>query len=141
MTIRIGPPIGSQGSNPQVRACRFEEKRRLRVALSIQSFQDCIPTSIAEEHGPPTGRRPPHERIAGAYQHSLRQNLDRNRPAKTRHQVGQHLRCNQLALTQTGLLVLVSHFMQRDKRVPIRKAVVTTGPVHQQDPAQPEVLT
>ena|SRR5882724_46869 len=113
----------------------------MRIPSAIQLFQSSIAATVAEEHGAFAAWRPPHDHVSGAYDYALRQNLQGCCSTKASHQVNEHLPGNELTLGQTGFLVLVSHLMQRDKRVPIRKAVVTTGPVHQQDSAQPEVLT
>ena len=111
------------------------------VPFTVQLLQRGIGAAVAEEHRPLPRWNPPHDRVGRAHDHSFRQDLNGCRPAKTRHQVSQHLRGNELTLSQSRFLVLVSDFMQRDKRMSMRKAVITTRPVYQQDAAQPEVLT
>ena len=111
------------------------------IIFTVQLSQRGIGVAVAEEHRPLPGWSPPHDRVSRARDHSFRQDLNGCRSAEAGHQVSEHLRGDELPLVQSRFLVLVSDFMQRNKRMSIRKAVVTTGPVHQQDTAQPEVLT
>ena len=60
---------------------------------------------------------------------------------KTGHQVDQHLRRHQLAFRQSCHVAVMDHFMESYKGMAIRVALIATLPVHQQGPAQPEVLT
>ena len=60
---------------------------------------------------------------------------------QTGHKVDQHPRRHQLAFRQPCGVAVMDHFVESCEGVAIRVAVIAALPVHQQRPAQPEVLT
>src|SRR5689334_4482531 len=124
-----------------MRTGSFEDKRRLRIGFAVQLFQERVSAAVTEKHRPLLRWCPPDDLIGSSDKYPFRQYFNGHGWPQTFGQFAQHRWRNQLPIAEPRSVGFMNNVMKADKRVPVWKAVVVTGPVHQQHPAQPEVLT